>query len=86
MVLFDEIVPTTVAAQRKLFQAAPAEIQFGCSSTNVYSYTVCLYKIKLILCTNTWNSAIQQLPHADAEWLQANSVHVHVDRPLWQQS
>ena len=83
LILFDEIEAPAVASQRKLFQAAPTMVQLGCSSTNCHSYSVCVYRVMMVLCSNNWRSSLRQLNDADMEWVSANSVVVDVLEPLW---
>jgi hypothetical protein len=83
VVLFDEIRAGIVARQRKLFQACAAEVQLGCSATNCHSYTVFLFRVKLVLCSNGWAASMQELPEEDQAWLRENMVYVPVQQPLW---
>ena len=83
LILFDEIEAPAVVSQRKLFQAAPSMVQLGCSSTNCHAYSVCVYRVMMVLCSNNWRSSLGQLNDADHEWVSANSVVVDVTEPLW---
>lgn len=85
LLLFDEISPAQVARQRKLFQGSNAEVQLGCSSTNIYSYCVYVHAVRMVLCSNNWSDMIKKLPAGDAEWVINNSIHVMVDRPLFKE-
>ena len=83
VVLFDEIRARIVAQQRKLFQACAAEVQLGCSATNCHSYTVFLFRVKLVLCSNSWAGSMEELCEEDQAWLRENMVYVAVQEPLW---
>ncbi len=83
LVLFDEVSPLQVAKQRKLFQSGTAEVQLGCSSTNIYSYTVFLHAIRLVCCSNVWSEQLEKMSPGDADWVRKNGVHIKVDRPLY---
>ena len=83
VVLFDEIRARIVAQQRKLFQACAAEVQLGCSATNCHSYTVFLFRVKLVLCSNSWAGSMEELRGEDQAWLRENMVYVAVQEPLW---
>ena len=83
VVLFDEIEAGQVAAQRKLFQAQAAAVQVACSATNCFSYEVFVWRKKLVLASNTWNSSLSKLDPADQAWIQANSIVLEVDKPMW---
>ena len=85
LILFDEIEAPVVVRQRKLFQAAPTQLQLGCSSTNCHAYMVCMYRVMMVLCSNNWRSSLRQLNAADHEWVTANSIVVDVQEPLWEQ-
>ena len=84
LVIFDEINPKTVIRQRKLFQGGPVEVQLGCSTTNCFAYTICLYQVRLVLCSNVWTEQLSELLPDDAAWLSQNIYHVAVQEPLWQ--
>ena len=85
LVLLDEIKADTIANQRKMFQCGPTEVQLGTSATNSFSYSVYLFRIRLVLCTNHWHSSMAALPQEDRDWISANSVvvecrtHLYVD-------
>ena len=82
-IIYDEIGPRQVAANRKLFQATDAYVQLAPSSTNMYSYEVFAHRVKMIACSNRWRSELDSMPRQDAAWIEANSVYVRVDAPLW---
>ena len=84
LVLFDEIRPNAVARQRKLFQAGTAEIQLGCSATNVHMYSVCTYRTRLVCCSHDWSVFLDEMAPACREWVVLNSVHVWCTSPLWE--
>ena len=73
-----------VLNHKKLFQGPAATLRLGTSGTNMYSYSVWLNGIMLVVCSNTWSHELNQLRQVDAAWLQRNSAHVIVHQPLWQ--
>ena len=83
VVLFDEIEAEQVAAQRKLFQAQATPVQLACSATNCYSYEVFVWRKKLVLASNNWHSSLMMLPAADRAWIQANSIVLDINEPMW---
>ena len=83
LVLFDEVRPSVVAKQRKLFQAGVSEVQLGCSATNVHMYKVCTYATRLVCCSNDWSVHLATLDSQSREWIIANSVHVWCCEPLF---
>ena len=83
VVLFDEIEAEQVAAQRKLFQAQATPVQLACSATNCHSYEVFVWRKKLVLASNNWHSSLMMLPAADRAWIQANSIVLDINEPMW---
>ena len=83
LILLDEIRPATVVRQRKLFQASLAEIQLGCSVTNVYMYKVCTYRTRMVCCSNDWTDHLRELDASSREWIAHNSFHVPVVEQCW---
>ena len=83
LILFDEIRAQQVSDQRKLFQAQAAPVQLGCSATNCHSYEVFVWRKKLVLSSNNWHSSLQELPAADRDWVNANSIVLDVTEPMW---
>ena len=85
LIIYDEISPATVAGSRRIFQAAEGWVDVSCSATNMWSKKKCVWRVPMICCTNLWSSLLSTLPKADADWVIANQMYVHVDAPLWVQ-
>ena len=85
LILFDEIVAQQVVAQRKLFQAQSARVQLGCSATNCHSYDVFVWRTKMVLASNNWESSLAELSDSDQAWVVANSIVLQVNEPMWQE-
>lgn len=83
VLFFDEIVPSQVLAQRKLFQACAAPVQLGSSATNCHSYSVFVWRKFLVLCSNNWNRDLDSCLSGDKDWLQKNSIVLSVSAPMW---
>ena len=83
LILLDEIVASQVSYQRKFFQAQSAPVQLGCSATNCHSYDVFVWRKKLVLASNNWESSLDALEDADRAWILANSIVLAVDEPMW---
>ena len=83
MVLFDEADPELVLSNKKLVQGQACMIQLGVSATSRFSYSVFPWGIMMVVCSNTWSLRLRQLNCEDSHWLQTNSIHIFVDRPLW---
>ena len=84
LILFDEIVASQVAQQRKLFQAQAAPVQLGCSATNCHSYEVFVWRTKLVLASNNWHSSLATLTPDDQEWINLNSIVLDVEEAMWE--
>ena len=84
LILFDEIVASQVAQQRKLFQAQSAPVQLGCSATNCHSYEVFVWRTKLVLASNNWHSSLATLSVEDQEWINLNSIVLDVEDVMWE--
>lgn len=83
LILFDEGGVQMVLKNRRLFQAPNCPVTIGSSPTNRDAYDVYLNNTMLVICSNTWSSQLAGTPSADAEWIKANQVYVHVTEPLW---
>ena len=83
LLLFDEMAAKYIILHKKLFQAPPAMLTLGNSSTNCHAYSVWVYQKLLVVSTNRWDAELMQLPSVDADWLNANAVVIRVVAPLW---
>ena len=83
LVIFHEIAARSVAAQRKLFQAGTDLVTLGTRSTIRNTYTVFVHRVRFVCVSNNWAASLQRLSAADRSWVEANSVLVRCDRPLW---
>ena len=86
LIIFDEITPSQVANQRKLFQASATPIDLGTSSTQMYSYKVYVHRKRMVFCSNNWQAAVSMLPHEAGEWVHANTFVLQVNEPMWDAS
>ena len=84
LVLFDEGEPRQILEHKKLFQAGPMPCQMQTSTTNCHAYDVYVGGKMFVICSNIWKERLAALSVADAEWLQRNSVYLHVTQPMWQ--
>jgi len=83
LILFDECTPQQVLRQKKLFQCPPVEVGLAASATSCHAYQVWVHRKLFVICSNVWHYELSKLKIDDAQWLQANSVVVHVTEPLW---
>lgn len=83
-ILFDEIRVDQVLTFRELFQANQYEQQLGTSPCNPYAYTVWVYHIAMILCTNNFNLEDSDLLEGDRKWLMGNAIIVEIpEKDKW---
>ena len=75
-ILFDEIRTDQVLTFRELFQANQYWQQLGSSPCNPYAYTVWVYHIAMILCTNEFDLEDESLSDADRNWIEGNAIIV----------
>ena len=83
LIIYDEVSPSQVLAQKKVFQAGPTEIQLGQSSTCVYGYSKFFYRCRMVCCSNNWTLLMRGMPSEDTEWLKKNSVHILRTEPFY---
>ena len=82
-IVLDELSPKQVVVLKKLLQASNEPVVLGVSPTTVSSYTVHVWRTRIIVSTNLWNAGMRRLPKVDSAWLRKNSVYVAVQSPLW---
>ena len=58
--------------------------QMQTSTTNCHAYDVYVGGKMFVICGNIWQERLAAQSVADAEWLQRNSVYLHVTQPMWQ--
>ena len=83
-IVFDEIRTDQVLTFRELFQANQYVQQLGTSSCNPYAYSVWVYHMAMILCTNDFDVDDESLSEADRKWLKRNGIIVKIpDEDTW---
>ena len=80
-ILFDEIRTDQVLTFRELFQANQYLQQLGSSVCNLYTYSVWVYHIAMILCTNNFDLNNKSVSEADRSWLKKNAIVVQLPTP-----
>ena len=75
-IVFDEVRMDQVLRHREFFQANSYKQSLGHSATNMFTYSVFIYQVALILCTNEWNMSSTEFLPSDLEWIGANQVLV----------
>ena len=72
-----------MSLHRDLLQASKRDITLGHSNTNCYTYTVNLYRVRIIITSNEWYDELEKLPQKDRDWIAGNTVMIHVDSPTY---
>jgi len=78
-ILWDEISPAQVCANKLIFQSGPMPITLAQSACNGFAYDKWLYGVRHILCSNMFWLVAEPgvkggLSAEDSEWLQANII------------
>ena len=84
VILFDEARATMVIRCKKLFQASSDLVQLATSATNMMSYVVWVHAVRMVIASNRWKQDLEALDQQDRAWIEANSIYVFVDTPLFQ--
>ena len=82
-IILDEGGPKLLSLHRDLLQASKRDITLGHSNTNCYTYTVNLYRVRIIITSNEWYDELEKLPQKDRDWIAGNTVMIHVDSPTY---
>ena len=62
----------------------PTLVQLGTSATNAFSYKVWVHQKLFVVSTNTWFEELAWVSPGGRDWLNCNSVLLHVTEPLYQ--
>lgn len=79
-VVCDEANHEMVCRNKQVFQAGLDQVQLGQSQCNQHAYSVFMYAMPIIVCTNDW---LVGATKDQADWCHANSVLVNVNEPMW---
>ena len=72
-IIFDEVRPEQVLANKALLQAAVEPVQMAQSQCGAFRYNIWVYGVAFILCSNAFPlEANESLNEPDAEWLRKN--------------
>ena len=83
-IVYDEITWETVIRNKVLFQASAEGVHLRQSKCQQFAEWKFLYHVPMICCTNAWLLPADKTEHRD--WLEANTVHVYIQSPCWDQS
>ena len=81
--MLDECPPAMIISQKKLFQCGPMKCQLGLSGTNMYMYEISLFRVPVMISSNSWEEEVAALPEPERQWLADNTVVVHIDHKLY---
>ena len=82
--ILDEGGPKMLEKHRDLLQASKRDITLGHSGTNRFTYTVNLYRVKIIITSNEWYDELEKLSEKDQAWVRGNTVMIDIDSPTWE--
>ena len=81
VVLFDEGNWRLCYHNKTMMQASPRPVELGQSQCNDRSYSVLLFRVPLIVCSNDfWEGCDDQ---AARDWVELNSIYVRIDQEVW---
>ena len=83
-ILWDEASAGLVSNNRKVFQHPLCEVDLGHSPTGQHVWRYFLGNCCSIITTNKWHEDVEKLPEGDQLWLQANTIVMNVEQPLWE--
>ena len=81
--ILDEGGPKLLSLHRDLLQASKRDITLGHSNTNRWTYTVNLFRVRIIITSNEWDDELAKLPQKDQDWIAGNTVMIHIDSPTY---
>ncbi|CAE7233296.1 unnamed protein product [Symbiodinium sp. CCMP2592] len=83
-ILYDEASTAMVLSNRRLFQGSTKEVTLAHSGTNMFTYSVYVYNVAMILTSNSWLRELEELPKEEREWLEGNSICINCTQPLYE--
>lgn len=82
-ILWDEISPAQVLANKLVFQSGPMTVTLSQSACNGFAYEKWLFGTPHVLCSNDFQmenrSGLRQMPAEDLDWLQANIIEAALE-------
>jgi hypothetical protein len=84
LILWDEASADFIAANRKLMQHAPVEIDTGMTASGLFTKYYFLADACSVVCTNDWDQSVRDCKKLDARnWCTDNAVVLRVSEPMW---
>ena len=82
-ICWGEVNPAYVCKFRKLFQGPEKAVNLGDTQSARYAYTVDLWGIRMICCSNNWLEKVALLIPKDQEYIQKNTIYHLCDKPFF---
>ena len=79
-VVLDEVSEQQVLNNKQLLQSGPRPVSLGQSATNIFAYTIDVYALPIILCSNDFKLSVADglSTLEEEDWLQANIIEASV--------
>ena len=83
VICWDEVGPQYVCDFRKIFQGPEKAVNLGDTQSARFAYTVDLWGIKMVCCSNNWVAKVEKMSQADQDYIHLNCFYHYCDQPLW---
>ena len=83
IICWDEVGPQYMCDFRKILQGPEKAVNLGDTQSARFAYTVDLYGIKMVCCSNNWEQKVEKLSKADQDYIHLNCFYHYCDQPLW---
>lgn len=80
-ILWDEVDEQQVLCNKLAFQSGMQQVTLGQSACNAFAYSVYLFRIPMLLCSNTFSMTHSRgkiLSQEDRQWLEQNIIEVQL--------
>ena len=85
LINFDEASLKWCLDNKKILQGPELPVTMGDSHTGMYAYDVLLNGIKMVICSNTWQSEFDKLRGVDSiDYIEQNFLYVHCDQLMYE--
>ena len=81
--LCDEGTANMLQQNRDLFQGTDHAVTLGHSGTNKYTYKVNMWRVKIVITSNSWDEQLAQLAPKDRAWVEDNTVVLRLKAPTF---
>ena len=85
LINFDEASLKWCLDNKKILQGPELPVTMGDSNTGMYAYDVLLNGIKMVVCSNTWQSEFNKLRDVESiDYITQNFLYVHCDELMFE--